>query len=75
MTPEQCREARALLAWTDEDLAKQARCSRATVVNFERTVGRPHPEAAAALRSAFEQAGVEFTNGEGPGVRLRREIP
>jgi hypothetical protein len=26
----------------------------------------------AALRAAFEAAGVEFTNGERPGVRLRQ---
>jgi hypothetical protein len=25
-----------------------------------------------AIRAAFERAGVEFTNGDGPGVRLRK---
>jgi transcriptional regulator with XRE-family HTH domain len=29
-------------------------------------------EAVAAIRAALEAAGVEFTNGEQPGVRLRK---
>jgi hypothetical protein len=29
------------------------------------------PETLAAIRKALEKAGVEFTNGKGPGVRMR----
>jgi hypothetical protein len=30
------------------------------------------PEAASRIKSALEAAGVEFTNGGEPGVRLRK---
>jgi hypothetical protein len=30
-----------------------------------------HSSTVTALRRAFESAGIEFTNGGGPGVRLR----
>jgi hypothetical protein len=30
-----------------------------------------HPDAASTSRKALEKAGVEFTNGKRPGVRLR----
>ena len=41
-----------------------------TVNSFEtgRYAGRP--ETIVAIRKALEKAGVEFTNGKGPGVRL-----
>jgi hypothetical protein len=32
-------------------------------------------EAVAAVRAALEAAGVEFTNGDQPGVRLRKAKP
>ena len=31
------------------------------------------PEAVADIRAALEAAGVEFTNGDAPGVRLRKK--
>jgi hypothetical protein len=32
----------------------------------------PSSEAIGKIRTAFESAGVEFTNGDAPGVSLRR---
>jgi hypothetical protein len=32
-------------------------------------------DAVVAIKTALEAAGVEFTNGEGEGVRLRRGKP
>jgi hypothetical protein len=34
-----------------------------------------HLSTVAALRKALEAAGVEFTNGDQPGVRLRKSAP
>jgi hypothetical protein len=43
-----------------------------TVNRFEREIAEPIPATRAAIQRAFEQAGVEFTNGDAPGVRMRR---
>jgi len=38
--------------------------------------GRPVPiDAVAAIRDTLEAAGVEFTNGDEPGVKLRKADP
>ncbi|WP_352837301.1 helix-turn-helix transcriptional regulator [Mesorhizobium sp. M0664] len=71
---EQCRGARAMLDWSQSELAAAAGVSRATVVDFERGARIPHRNNLGAIRCALEAAGVEFIpeNGGGPGVRLAR---
>ena len=70
----QIRAARALLGWEQRQLAEAAGVSVATVRRLERTVGPVSTYAATldALRKVIEDAGVEFTNDNAPGVRLRR---
>ena len=49
-----------------------------TVNSFETERYAGRPETVAAMRKALEKAGVEFTNGKRPGVRLyaiRHEAP
>jgi transcriptional regulator with XRE-family HTH domain len=53
-------------------LAKAANVSRNTVVGFEGGQREPGANNLAAIQSALEAAGVEFTNGGQPGVRLSR---
>ncbi|WP_461384425.1 helix-turn-helix domain-containing protein [Devosia indica] len=74
MTPAQCRAARALLNWTQDQLATAASSGNSTVRNFEAGRSTPKPIHMDAMRSALEAAGVIFIpgNGEGPGVRLRK---
>jgi transcriptional regulator with XRE-family HTH domain len=72
MTPAQCRAGRALLDMTQPDLAQAARLGLSTVVDFERSRRRLSEEARDALQMALEAAGVEFTNGDQPGVRLKK---
>jgi len=36
LTPEQVKAARALLAWSQQELANQARVSSSTIADFER---------------------------------------
>lgn len=71
---EQCRAARAMLGWSQGDLADAATVSRTTVVDFERGVRIPHRNNLAAIRRAFEVAGIEFIpeNGGGAGLRLKK---
>ena len=71
MTNAQIRAARGLLGWTARELAERIGVHRNTISNVE--VGRyAPPETLAAIRHALEKAGVEFTNGKRPGVRLKR---
>lgn len=74
MTPEQCRAARALLDWSQDDLAKRSQVAARTMRYFEKGERELIPASLAALRRALEVAGVEFIpeDGGGPGVRLAK---
>ena len=72
MTPEQCRAARGLKDWSQSKLAAEAKVGESTVRNFEAGRSIPIANNLDAIRSALEAAGVEFTNGDQPGVRLRK---
>jgi hypothetical protein len=69
VSPSQIRMACAGLGWSWDDLAKAASVSRDTIARFLRDE-ELKPSTAAAIRSALEDAGIEFTNGDAPGVRL-----
>ena len=68
MTPAQCREARALLGWTEDELSAHCGLAAATIVYFEAGRGRSRRRTPYALRTAFEAAGVEFVLTSGVGV-------
>ena len=71
----QLRAARALLGWSQTELANQAGMSLPTVKRVETDRGpKVSEEARLALQRALVQGGVEFIdqNGGGPGVRLRK---
>jgi transcriptional regulator with XRE-family HTH domain len=67
--------ARAALGWSAAQLAASAGVGEATVRRFERGQGNPIPAIVQAIRAALEAGGITFidANGEGPGVRLRRD--
>ena len=75
LTAAQCRAARALLKWSQDKLAEASKVGTSTVGNFAREIRIPHDHILADMRSALESAGIEFTNGEQPGVRLRKGKP
>ena len=72
MTPAQSRAARGLLKWSQEDLALEAAVSVVTVRNFENKKSSPQRASLEVMRRALEAAGIEFTNGDEPGVKLRK---
>lgn len=72
LQPVQCKMARVAIGWGVRELANAAALSPDTVARFERgetlkasTVG--------TIQVALEGAGVEFTNGDQPGVRLAKK--
>ncbi len=71
LTPKHIRAARALLAWSQQDLAKAAGVGTSTIADFERGSRTPVANNAQAIRAALEGAGISFLlNGAviGPAV-------
>ena len=74
LTPAQCRAARGLLDWSQQDLASGAGVGIVTVRQIEAGATESRRATLVVVRQTFEQAGVEFIdeNGGGAGVRLRK---
>jgi transcriptional regulator with XRE-family HTH domain len=72
----QVKAARALLDWSQQQLAVAANVSVPTIKRLEAQGGLlgGRSETGSKIQLALEQAGVEFLdeNGGGPGVRLRK---
>ena len=61
LTPSRCRAARALLAWSQRELAEHAGLGSSTVADFERGHRAPADSSMWAIMAAFEKAGVAVT--------------
>ena len=72
LTSAQCRAARGLVDWSQQQLADAAEVGVATVRLFEAGIGEQRRSTLNVIKRALEAAGVEFTNGDQPGVRLRK---
>ncbi|MCP8883034.1 helix-turn-helix transcriptional regulator [Devosia sp. XJ19-1] len=70
LTSEQCRAARALLDWTQAELATRVSISVVSLRAFEKG-GEMRDSNQKLVRLTFEAAGIEFIpeNGGGAGVR------
>ncbi|MER8785113.1 helix-turn-helix domain-containing protein [Mesorhizobium sp. M1006] len=70
----QIKAARALLGWSQADLARYSSVSEPTIARLEAEDGPlgGRPGTAAKILKALTDAGTEFMleNGSGPGVRL-----
>jgi transcriptional regulator with XRE-family HTH domain len=73
LTPEQSRAARALIQWSQHELAARSNLGPSTIRDFEKGRRVPTANNLAAIKRALETAGVLFIpeNGGGPGVRLK----
>jgi DNA-binding XRE family transcriptional regulator len=68
----QLKAARQLLDWSQDDVANASGVSTEAVVYFEQGKRAPSARDLADIRVTLEAAGVEFTNGGEPGVKLRK---
>src|SRR5258708_9724639 len=79
----QVRAARALLAWSQQDLARKASVGASTIADFERGQRTPVANNIAAIRKALEDAGIGFLAGGAvvgsapavPAARIAKGIP
>ena len=70
VTSAQIRAARGLLNWTVRDLAERSGVHRNTITRIETESTGPGYAAGQIVKS-LEAAGVEFIDGNAPGVRLK----
>ena len=67
----QWRAARALIGWSQEELAGKIGVARLTIKRLESGSQFVSDEIRERAKAALEAAGVEFTDGKRPGVRLK----
>jgi transcriptional regulator with XRE-family HTH domain len=75
-TGNQLRAGRALIGMEQAELASRAKLNVNTIQNMERAGAGPIAGRAAnvhSVQAVLEAAGVEFLNGNRPGVRLMKE--
>src|SRR5437879_5622931 len=76
ITIRQIKAARALLGWSQSDLAHKSAVSEPTIARLESADGNlgGREETGEKIRAAIEKGGIEFIdeNGGGAGVRLRK---
>ena len=76
LTAEQCRGARAMLDWTQEDLETRSRVAKKTIADFERGAQIPFKGTLQDISLALEAGGVTLIpeNGGGVGVRMKDAV-
>lgn len=69
------KAARALLGWSQDDLADHSGVSAPTIGRLEAEGGEigGRTDTEQKIRRALEKAGIEFLNGGQPGVRLKKK--
>jgi hypothetical protein len=74
VTGAQIRAGRAIVRWSANELAEKAQIGVMTVRRAEAADDVPNliPNNLDAIQNALEEAGVEFIDGELPGVRPRK---
>jgi len=72
----QIKAARALLNWSQEDLANKASLTMTPVSRMEREVVNTRKGTMKLISMALEEAGIEFINEEDwVGVKLKLDLP
>lgn len=69
LTPAQCRAARALLNWSQPNLAKRCGMHVQTISAFESETGTPTRRTLTKITDTLEQGGIEFLPNDGVGRR------
>jgi ribosome-binding protein aMBF1 (putative translation factor) len=70
--PSQSRAARALLGWTQQQLADEANLRVLVIRRFEAGRSDPRSTNRDRIERALVRAGIELSEEDGLGVKLRR---
>jgi len=70
LTIEQIRAARALLDWSQSDLADRASLSQTGIARIENGTNKPNSKTLAKIQTAFDLADVEFIDTTGVRKKL-----
>lgn len=71
VTGRQVAAARALLGWSQDRLAEAADLSRQALLRWENGQTEPREATLQRVVQVLGAAGIEFTNGNHPGLRLK----
>ena len=71
-SPNQSKAARALLSWSQTDLADAAGLGLSTIKDYESGRRKPHNRNLSKIDTAFSERGIEFLSEQdgSQGVRL-----
>lgn len=72
--PEQCRAARGLLNWTQDELAGLSGVSRSTIKDFECHRHSLHRSSETLIVTTFEAHGIQFFDKAGRVVGLQMKL-
>lgn len=64
ITYQQCKAARDLLGWKQDDLSKKAKINKTTLADFERGIRNLKVDTLEKIIDAFEKGGIRFENDE-----------
>ena len=64
ITGRQCRAARELLGWKQEDLCKASKITKSTIADFERGVRELRTGTLESILGAFEKKKIKFENND-----------
>lgn len=70
--PRQIRAARALLNWSQDDLANASGIARSSIKNIENDITIARKDTISEIQTALENSGIEFTANS--GVRMKSDI-
>ena len=71
ITPDQIRMARAALRLSIRELAALAKIAPMTISRLESGRSGRHANTIREIERVLEKAGIEFINGDSPGVRIK----
>ena len=75
ITYQQCKAARDLVGWKQEDLSQKAKINKATLADFERGDRNLKVDTLEKIIDAFEKVGIRFENDENAYVvKLLKEV-
>ena len=64
ITYKQCRAARELLGWKQNDLSEKSKISAGTIADFERGVRELRVSTLEKLIGTFKKSGIRFENND-----------